>query len=411
MSEKLGKVIRYIRKSKKLTAYELSLRSNFSNSYICDLEKGRKKGNEETFRIIFEALDINYQQYNEDNEKIVMIINEIIVSIIQYQLDNIEKQLQELIMLQNKVIYSLYEDEIALIIKLNKVIKGENFLPGEIANYDKMLSKISFQRLKDLYLLYKGIRFIKVFKYEQAEKYFLDLSNSLLICDSIRGIVLNQLSILSGNNGEFIKSLKFNDLSQVILLEDMNVNRLFINMLNISNVYAKVGDHANAKKVLHEILNQKEKYAEESIYIKAVTNLAFIYFLEYDFNNLIKCIEKYSTVNQCTQDLYFIYIWGLACQRDKRVHEVITECKRIYNNCMDRRLELLIALVYNEYNTLEEDLLAYYNSIQKNEDSLTKFVALRMLVLFYKNTRRYKLALEYSKKLEQYYFDNDNVVL
>lgn len=412
MSEKLGKVIRYIRKSKKMTAYELSLESNFSNSYICDLEKGRKKGTDETFRIIFDVFGINYYDFLEENKKILDLINETVTSITHYQLHKKEEQLQKLITLRREVICSLHEDDIDLLLKLSEMVKGTKFLPGDIAIYDKKLHSLSSHKLKELYLLYKGIKFIKIFNYDQAENYFLNLTNSVSISDSIKGIAFAQLSTISANNGQFVKALRYNDFSQGFLMEDMNINRLFIDMLNISDLYLRVGDHTHARRTLYEIISKRDRYFEESIYFNAVANLAFTYYLEYDFDKSIQIIEKYGNPDEFTQNMYFLLIWGLSRQKDERINLVIPACQKKFKGCMDKRLELLIALVCTECNTsLERELLKYYNSLKNCEDFFTKIVGLRMIIFFYEENRKYKVALQYCRNIQKFYFNSSKVTI
>jgi len=58
----LGENVRKIRKSKKMSQVELASKLIVSNSYICDLEKGRSTPSMKTLKKLAVALDVEIKE-------------------------------------------------------------------------------------------------------------------------------------------------------------------------------------------------------------------------------------------------------------------------------------------------------------------------------------------------------------
>lgn len=57
---------------------QLAYLSNYSSSYICDIEKKSKADTIDTYINLFDSLGFDYERFIADNEKILGYINDIV---------------------------------------------------------------------------------------------------------------------------------------------------------------------------------------------------------------------------------------------------------------------------------------------------------------------------------------------
>lgn len=100
MENNIGTIVRKIRNDKKISAKQLAYLSNYSSSYICDIEKKRKVGTIETYINLFEALGFDYKRFIADNEKILGNVNDIVKKILFMELSSLENKIRNIELIQ-----------------------------------------------------------------------------------------------------------------------------------------------------------------------------------------------------------------------------------------------------------------------------------------------------------------------
>lgn len=154
MENNIGTIVRKIRNDKKISAKQLAYLSNYSSSYICDIEKKRKVGTIETYINLFEALGFDYKRFIADNEKILGNVNDIVKKILFMELSSLENKIRNIELIQLIYKHTLYDDEIVILKMILKYINGIKVNDEELKEAFYLLNSIENVNLVSLFQLY-----------------------------------------------------------------------------------------------------------------------------------------------------------------------------------------------------------------------------------------------------------------
>lgn len=397
MINKMGTIIKNIRIKKGLTARQLANQSNYSNSYICDIEKNRKKGTDDTYTVLFEALGYDYEIFIKENEIIRDYINQIINNLLFLKLTNIEIFIREIERIQFYYNYTIYDDEICLIKVIFKRFQHMNVSKDEIKNGLGRLERIENNELVVLFKIYY-LDFVVNYELIENVENYLRLILSCTSNFSIQGMVYYKIAEIQEKNKNFSEALESCNYAKKMFLNDMNMNRLYVVQLHVGNINVRMGDMNQALKIFNNLILDKKVQNIKEIYSITLNNLIWTSFICENYENTINLINKYYYAHR-DEKIYFMLIWCyLHIDNFEKSMQLVQEVSKNKSQVISERLDLLIQIITgaNE-DVIEDKIKRCVKKIGEYRDMHSKLVLLRLLVYYYEKTHKYKYALKYSK--------------
>ncbi|BBK22848.1 hypothetical protein Aargi30884_17510 [Amedibacterium intestinale] len=402
MENNIGTIVRKIRNDKKISAKQLAYLSNYSSSYICDIEKKRKVGTIETYINLFEALGFDYKRFIADNEKILGNVNDIVKKILFMELSSLENKIRNIELIQLIYKHTLYDDEIVILKMILKYINGIKVNDEELKEAFYLLNSIENVNLVSLFQLY-------YFDYiNESNLYPIELENKLLmmtkkaISKSIQGMIYYKLAEILEKKKIYSAALEYSNLSKKIFVEEINMNRLYVTELHTGNIYVRINDIDKAVKIFLKLINDRKVQIIKPIYSSAINNLIWTYFIYEEYIKTIEYINKYRSM-VVINNQYFMLLWSyLQLEETEKCYKVIQEivkCKII----VSERLDILVNIIQNiKDENLELKINNYFNNLIEKDDVHSKVIGLRIIVFYYESLHKYKNALKYSKILNSF---------
>lgn len=398
MEENLAVIIRNIRKAKGVSTTQLSYITSFSSSYLCDLEKKRRIGNEETYKILFHGLGYNYELYIRENEILSTIIDDILHDIIFLTNMDCKERLNRIFTIQNKYKFTMYENEIRLLQIILNLMNEKNIISDEVHEGCNLINDIQNETLISLFNLCR-LDYLK----EKTEiikelKTILD-SN---VNKTISGIAYYKLAEIKGKEERCIEALRLCNKSKDMFLQDMNMNQLYILKLHMGNIFMRIKDIRQALKIFKELIVDKQVKEFDLVYSAAVNNYIWTIFLCDNYEKTIYTIKE--LVSVYNEIHHYMLIWSYLLTNQKH------ECYRAIQDLrktdikIEDKLYILIAMIENIENPLLENKIAeFVKLLEEENDFYTKITGFKLLCYYYESRRKYKYALYYSKLLCQTY--------
>lgn len=387
-----GEVFKAIRISKNMSAKEVAILSNISNSYLSEFENLKKKLPVETLAVLFKSIGINFEEYTDSNKLIRNLIINVCRDLINYEFEKSKKDYNFLIDKSSIYPINQYIDEINVVKALLDYCLSEDSMSLKLFE----ASNIEIGILNELLKTYKTICTISDSYMDDIEP--LESLEKEICDDGIKAIIRYHISICYEHQGNYIKALTQNKSANSLLVSEGNVNRLLINQAQRAGLLYATSNYNDAINLYTKLIETLQTRKLDKVISVCLNNLSWIYFMKKKYNEVFSLYEnnKKNFLENSTSS--FILIWSLYHLGRLELIESILDDAAPLDGVINIFIDLFLRIInIKSQGMIEKDLIYTYNNIDNNANYT--IVLIKLMILYYENSHKYKRVSELKEKL------------
>ena len=395
----LSQMMKYARKTKKLTIQELSDISSYTDRYISEIESGRKSINKDTMKAILKSINIGF------NEK--LNLEEEFNGIVEMYVDRDFSYIERLKKISdNEANYYSNSFHIALLCNYIYDVCVEKELDslGKIKKYlDKMIVEMdSTYRL--MYYIFQSIEMKKRNDIKDMEQ-IVDIGISIRGTDrlslALNGILYTYKSFFSYRKNILDEALIY----ALKAKRKLESSGSYLKMLNVQvkyiNILICMKNFKKAEEEIEDTIKLAGKLACQNTIIICVLNKIVLYYRSNQFEKCLSLCDEYLGNDEYDQaHLYFykILTYYRLNQLD-RVKEMVFRFRESFPNDDEYNLYWygLLNGILNE-KEISKNIGYLEKYLIKNKTIYDLEELYIICITYYERKQMYKEAFEYSSK-------------
>jgi|GEM_PF-4297208 len=400
----LGNIIRVNRMEQNISMEALANYSNVARSYLSQVERGVRSAAPNTYKVIFNQLDIDFRILNMEDIKV-----------------NFEKVLKAINYSDPKSADRLMNEHFS---NDTKFSHSNAILETYIIRYVYFVNKLRGKWNSEFFLLESIVDEIKeslivdyriIFGQYNAIRYYHDNDFQLAIRTmvDIEHYGISRHTPMIDYQKGYIYTLMKKPVHAIMALtkckpyfdKQMNYHKSIGVRINLGINYAVIGDYKLAERHYLEVLEHCEKMNLGSYKSMVYTNLASMLVSMENYSKAFDYLDM--TLNLETPSLPTIYT-ALSALVDYKSEAQVTTWKEVArahysnNEVVVMLLDLIETDIENaDFDTVNQKFLNMISALERNMPYVSYEAIVLDYVKFLENNRRYKEALKYQKELFQ----------
>jgi len=401
----LGILIRTTRIQKGYSLRDLAEITNISHTLISNIEKGKQTPSEATLSDIFSALDLSYFEDPELSSEMSYYYKTIMTNIINHDYEQASELVQK--MVEKEDVYTNSPELLSyLIVKLLYYSLNDMYVEDRdelIVQYEQVYEFLTDEQ-KQMFCFIRGIDLLNEDHYVQATQYF---DEAITLGNSDWDSIIKEYNVRS-----LIRQYKFTDANAQAreAIEDLEKRTIYLRAMKcrllITRVYLQIMNFDKVSELVQYVELFAEKFNVTVLTDECKVLRSWMYYLQEEYQEAVKLLD--SCTNPSSDSLILPRFRLYLMSKDERLtsyYKMIMETKE---NTLTRKKYLLIRVLMMWKNTEVRDDESYLECLTELKELSVKIkdqenIALthNLLILFYKEKKRYKRALEVAEEFLQ----------
>ncbi|UTY40427.1 helix-turn-helix transcriptional regulator [Allocoprobacillus halotolerans] len=390
----LGAFIRHERQKQNISLGVLAKDVGITKSYLGSIEYGQKQPSEYALNKIMHCLDI---QFNTSLEYRKTMIQRLIEAMDAYAYSQKNKITDIYNMTLKENSYCSYAFLTSYIIKLHYLLYVKNDLQQAfpiIEHIHKFKHILDKKELNIFYLL-MGSYYYKSKEFKTSKSFLISSLENSFNNPNITGMIYYLLSINEQYLNNYIDSFMHCEKAINCLKKSYITHRLLTLEIFKANCYSRTGAYNQALSRYEYVIKHAHNHQLYDIEKMAYDNIAWTYI---KLRNHEKTIEYTKKSLSIKIDSHFVEIYTYIPyalyklnQIDDCLKEIEHNMKYLQNSYHQYFLKAIQAKIYQDNQSFVENLTAFYDSLQENEnDNEMLIFILEELLEHYKNINDYQ---------------------
>ena len=396
----LGVYIRVARINMGISLRGLATMTNISHTLISNIEMGKQVPSEETLLEIMNALNLELNISDDISSSMSYYYTNIFENLLSYKYDIAKRYIDELETKEKVFKNSLEVINYDIITNLYYALTNSKTTFDTIAIYEEVINFLTIEQQQLCYFI-KGVIYLNQLMFIDAES---NLEKASELRKSEFNILINEcLAIAYINQYKFTNSIAL--CNRIIDEYEGNSNyiRAMHARLLISQVYLKIMKFDEVKALVERVSQFANQFKLQSLLDECHIIKANVYFYWDDYSAAIKELDQVE--NQAISRYSYTRFRILLVSKDKSLKDYYNYITSDEYKNLTSSLKLLIKVLMKWQNKDYRDE-AYVNEIEelkslavKGNDQELIGLTYNLLILYYKEDRKYKKALEVSEEL------------
>lgn len=387
-----GKIFKTIRINKNMSAKEVSILSNISNSYLSEFENLKKSLPFETLSILFKTIGIDFVEFSELNKVIKKLIINTCRDLINYDFEKSMEDYDFLIKKSGVYPITQYVEEINVVKALLDYCLREDSTILEPFNENL----VEIEILRELLKTYKIISVINNNYVNDIEP--LNRLEKEIRDNGIKAIIEYHISICYEHQGNYIKAIAENENASRLLVSEGNGNRLLINQVQLAGLLYATSNSIDAIHLYTKLIETLQNRKLGKVISACLNNLSWIYFMKGKHLNIFSLYENNKKEFLENSTSVYILIWSLYhLGKSELIGDLLIRVAPV-DDAIEKFIDLFLRVIdIKPQDRIEEDLIYAYNNIGDNTNYI--IVLIKLIALYYEISHKYKKVCEFNEKL------------
>lgn len=401
-----GPLIKYYRTQKGLTQKELAA-GICSIPHLSKIENNSKDANEETISLLLERLEVSFEEMEEKEELIKVLLREFAEKVNFYLRDEIELIYQRLKEMEHVAPFSIHIYTYELYKYRYLLFKG--LIAEAEAQRDLLYKqKKNFSQHENyLFNYYNAVFLILRGQYKSADELLeeLDIENHI---ESTNGEFLYHRALVKSSLEQSGHAIHFGKMALQIFMNQHNFYRILHTLMLLGINYTHANIYEEALVSFKHLIRNAELLREEKMLPQIYHNMGY---LQGKINNLKEALSYYekSLALQPVKNLHYLvtlYTIGeihYMLESLEKAKKVFTLVKSLSKEMGIKKFRLLSDFYLIEMDSpekaikyLESKVIPYFEGAKEHKDDLNRFY--KLLSEYYKKQGMYQEAVKnYSK--------------
>ena len=399
----LGILVRVARLNKGYSLRQLSSLTNISHTLISNIEKGKQPPAEATLSDIFAVLDLKLYASEEIQKDMSYYYKTIFTHLLNHEYPDAEKALKEMEKKGEQYKYS-FEVVNYIIIRCLFYTLTNTYLEAkdeELARYEKVLEFFSPEQ-KQLFYFIKGLDYLNLDNYKLASDNF---EKALTMGNKNLDVIIKEYLVEA-----YIHQYKFTDGLSIAqeAIEVFELKTIYTRAMKcrilIAKVYLKILKLDQTQKLVDYVDSFATQFKFKILTDECRILKAEILFFKKNYSGAIKELELHS--EQSSSELILPRFRSYLMGKDERLFNYYNEIISNDKNRITRSKYLLIKVLMLWIHEGIRDDVEYVDSlneltqiaVEANNQEIIG-LAHNLLIIFYREKRKYKKALEVADQL------------
>jgi transcriptional regulator with XRE-family HTH domain len=403
----LGPLIKYYRTQRGLTQKQLS-KGICSIPHLSKIENNSKEANDETISLLLERLHISFEEMEEKEEYIKVLLSDLAQKMNFYQKDTLDYTFEELHELENIIPFSKYIYTYELY-KYRYFLFKENLPEAENQRnlLDKQKKNFS-QHEEYLFRYYNAVCLIKKGQYKAADEILEALyvdSNQ----ESANGDFLYHRAIVKGLLNQTGHAIHFGKMALQLFKDQHNFIRILHTLMLLGINYTDSNIYEEAEVSFQHLIRNAELLKEEKLLPQIYHNMGFLQNKKNNRKEALMYFEKSLALQSVKHPNYLVTLYSIAemhflLQSTDKAKECFQTVNILAKERGSKRYKLLTEF-YLMYLTspekalkyLESKVIPYFEETKQQYEGITRLY--QMLSDFYNSQGKYLEAFNYLNKI------------
>lgn len=406
---KLNQLIKITRIETGLNCSQLARLTNYSASYISQLENGKMNGTNEAYEIIFKALNIDHAEALKLCEEVDNKLKTLYRNIVFYNYSLVREIYAELNSMEDKIKKTIiYPEFIVMMMAYNVLFIHDDSMIEDAINYLSNSYELLDYFYQQVYLDYLGLYYKHIHQYDKAID-ALHKSLSIPIQNlSNQSMIYYHLAAIYEKKNKLVSALNNNNKALDLFLQEKNVKRQLFTQVHIANILSRIGDYDEAQLNYDQLLTQFYEYGFTEFIPNTLSNASWNAIKNKDYNRALDYLKKEIDENynnpfsnfHLALTHYYLGNYSNALEVIQAGYKLSEE-----NSDPHRLLRIIEGLITNtDMSSLISVIQSEYDAMKSSLDHETRILVLHFLADSLKKAHRYKdavncheLILKYSK--------------
>ncbi|WP_335568584.1 helix-turn-helix domain-containing protein [Neobacillus vireti] len=403
-----GPLIKFYRTQKGITQKELAA-GICSIPHLSKIENNSKDANEETISLLLERLEVSFEEMEEKEELIKILLKDFAEKINFYLREEIEGIYQKLQIMEHVIPFSahMYTYELYkyryLLFKglLTEAEAQRDILQKQRKNFSQHESYL-FRYYNAVFLILKG-------QYKKADAIFDELfveNNN----ESVNGEFLYHWTLVKSSLDQPGHAIHFGRQALQIFMNQHNFYRILHTLMVLGINYSRSSIYEEAQVCFNHLIRNAELLKEEGMLPQIYHNMGYLQDRMNNVKDALMYYEKSLSLQPIKNQDYCITLYAVGViYYNLNITEKAKECfflvKSLANEIMGVKKQILLSnfyLIYMEspdraMKFLEVKVIPYLESAREHMDDLSRYY--KLLSEHYNQNGKHMEALNYLSKI------------
>jgi transcriptional regulator with XRE-family HTH domain len=403
----LGPLIKYYRTQRGLTQKQLS-KGICSIPHLSKIENNSKEANDETISLLLERLHISFEEMEEKEESIKVLLGDLIRKINFYLKNDLDETFNALKELEHIIPFSKYIYTYELY-KYRYLLFKDNLREAENQRslLDKQKKNFS-QHEMYLFRYYNAVCLIMKGQFKSADE-LLEALYSEFNHESVNGDFFYHRAIVKGLLNQNGHAIHFGKMALQSFMEQHNFIRILHTLMLLGINYTNSNIYEEAQVCFQHLIRNAELLNEEKLLPQIYHNMAFLQNKKNNRKEALMYYEKSLSLQSSNHPNYLVTLHSIAdinysLQLTEKARKGFLEVNTLAKEQGNKKYKLLsdfylmhLSSEEKAFKYLESKVIPYLEETKQNKEDLIHFY--KMLSEYYRIKGSYLEAFNYLNKI------------
>jgi HTH-type transcriptional regulator, quorum sensing regulator NprR len=403
----LGPLIKYYRTLRGLTQKQLS-KGICSIPHLSKIENNSKEANDETISLLLERLQISFEEMEEKEESIKILLVELAKKINFYQKDSLDDTFAALKELEHIIPFSKYIYNYELY-KYRYFLFKENLSGAENQRSLLFKQKKNFSQHEEyLFRYFNSVFLIMKGQFKVAddllERLYADSNN-----ESVNGDFLYHRALVKGQLNKTGHAIHFGKMALQLFMDQHNFIRILHTLMLLGINYTDSNIYEEAEVCFQHLIRNAELLKEEKLLLQIYHNMGFLQSKKNNQKDALMYYEKSLSLQSESNPHYLVTLYSIAdmhylLESFEKAKEGFIAVNTLAKEQGSKKYKLLSEFYLMHLSSqekaiiyLESKVIPYLEETKQHNEDLTRFY--KMLSDYYNIKGEYLEAFNYLNKI------------